>query len=150
MFRSMLELWRAPDPGNWGTQAADYKLSVWKQTTGGGTAPNQLRSFTSYLETLDAATRDGIQRLIGAAPVLQIEAPWTVGVQWWQAGSRTIVHFVNYDYNEPSDEVDDVRDIQVHVRRSARTAQWLSPDDGTGQRGRVGAGRGIRVQYDSQ
>ncbi len=111
-------------------QAAGF-APFWKCTTGRRTPPSQLHCFTPYLQTLDATTRDQVRNLIGTDPVLQTSAPPTVGIQCWQAGSRTMVHFVNYDYHEQADQVDPVQGIQVRVCTAAQRARWFSPDDGT-------------------
>ncbi len=114
------------------SKQANKFTGYWQQTADQNSAPRNLRSFTPYLQTQKAATREDVKSLVEPADSLfQTNAPWTVGIQCWQTGSRTILHLVNYDYDQKTDQVEEARNISIRVCASARTARWLSPDDGT-------------------
>jgi hypothetical protein len=92
-------------------------------------AAAELPSFVPYIKSRDANLRASLEEALAPDGVLTTNAPADVGITAWQVGRRRVIHLVNYGYEEKSDQVRDVENLELRLKLpEVRQAFVCSPD----------------------
>lgn len=91
-------------------------------------APPDMQSFTGYLKSRDPAVRGRLSKELGPDPLLSTNAPPSLGILCWKTKNRTIVHLLNYAYDQAADKTTSAENIRLRLRTDARKATLITPD----------------------